>query len=152
MTRRNIYILAIGIILMLLVTLTVPAIAEKDVETSTDTSAKVFDFGVDKKGGQGGGATEKVITPPHIAWVSYGPITQVGGSIDYYVAYGGNLGGKPVLVTGLSIPWGSPDYGNQQFSTHTETNYLYNTAAYVDVTSHDGKSLTGSYIQLIGIY
>lgn len=148
MARRTLYIVAIGITLMLLVTLAVPAIAEpteRKKETTPESSANTY---IPKpEGGQ-----EKVTTGPQMAWIKYGPITQSSVAKYYYVSYGGKLGGKPVVVTGLAIPYKSPYWANQKFSINTESNYLYNNGVYVHVVSHDGKSLTGSYINLIGMY
>lgn len=156
MTRRNIYILAISITLMLLVTLTVPAIAEEREEESqiADSTNVYTGQAVKDKGGPDKevGGQEKVVITPQFAWVKYGPITQSSGAKYYYVGFGGYLSGKPVVVTGLAIPYSYPYYANQQFSINTESNYAYSSAQYVHVVSHDGKSLTGSYINLIGIY
>jgi hypothetical protein len=148
MSRRNISVLAISITLMLLVTLAMPAIAvepKKGEETAPASTAKVY------TGATAG--TQKVYTQPQFASVSYGPITQsYGGSVYYYVSYGGALSGVPVVVTGLAIPYTSPYYASQQVNTNTFSNYGTNQYQYVRVTSHDGKNLTGSYIKLIGIY
>ena len=166
MTRKIIFCLAISIALVLLVTLAVPVIAadqkdekKKEGPQPPETTAKTADVG-----SQGG--RESVMT---MAWVKYGPIAVPGNSIrDFSVSYGGRLGGSgsapgkyaPVVVVSISTPWRGNAYGHK-YSINTETNYMSNTRAWVQVASMDsygirsnvlwGGKYWNSYINLIAI-
>lgn len=166
MTRKIMFCLAISIALVLLVTLAVPVIAadqkdekKKEGPQPPETTAKTAD--VVSQGGR-----ESVMT---MAWVKYGPITVPGNSIrDFYVSYGGSIGGSgsapgasaPVVVASITTPWTGNTVGHK-YSINTETNWLSNTRAWVQVSSMDSSGIqssvyTGgkywnSYINLIAI-
>ena len=147
MTKINKSVIAIGIALMLLVTIAMPTMgaepARPDKETKTVSSAKTS---------TGSSGQEKVSVLPQFAWVTYGPINPSTSGQYYYVPYGGALSGTPTVVTGIKIPYTYPNYAKQKVTTNTESNYGNNQYQYVHVNSVDGKSLAGSYITLIGIY
>lgn len=153
MSRRNKNILAISVVMLLLLAFMVPsAIAKSDKDSergeinNVKDSENVFDFG--EQTGQ-----EKIVKMPQLAWVRYGPITHTGyQSLSYYVPYGGCLSGTPVVVASLEIPWEWPEYSSQHHTVAIEKGWVSSCDAWVHVTSEDSASLTGSNINLIGIY
>lgn len=172
MTRKIMFCLAIGIALVLLVTLAMPVIAadqkdekkdEKKKEGSQppETTAKTAVIGPQE--GQEG------VMTMNVAWVKYGPVSLSGYQIkDYYVSYGANIGGSgsapgkysPVVVATLSTPWVGNTRGHK-YSINTETNYMHNYGAWVQISSMDSYGIPSnvyrygkywnSYINLIAI-
>ncbi len=144
----------VGIALMLLISM-VPAVAADPTGTAPsptlDPSAKVVKV-EDKTGGVGAA----VVHSTQIGAVRYGPITANAVNNYYYIGYGGTFTGSdtPVIVAGLSIPYTYPNYGKQQFSISTLSNFVTNAYTYVTVTRnypYSSGNLTGSYINLIGV-
>ena len=153
MLRKNKNILAVGVVMLLLLDFMVPSVigkSDKDTErgeiNNVKDSENVFDFG--EQIGQ-----EKIVKMPQLAWVRQGPITHTAyQSKSYYVSYGGCLSGDPVAVVSLEIPWTSPYYSSQHHTLALEKGWVSSCGAYVHVTSEENTPLTGSNINLIGIY
>ena len=146
-------VLAIGVVMLLLLAFMVPsAIAKSDKDSdrgeinNVKDSENVFDFGEPTE-------QEKIVKLPQLAWVRQGPITHTAyQSKSYYVSYGGCLSGTPVVVVSLEIPWTSPYYSSQHHTLALEKGWVSSCGAYVHVTSEENTPLTGSNINLIGIY
>jgi hypothetical protein len=152
----------IGIVGILLLMIMIPAAMSVSSEVGTGTtkgSPGVSPTNVAKTYVPTGSATvattpaTTTTTMPQIAWVRYGPISvDPYRNNDWYVSYGGSLRGTPVLAVSLSIPWSGNGIGHR-YSINTESNYMYNSGAYVQVSSGDDYGVpTGTYINLIGIY
>ena len=140
-------LLLIGVIITVLMLISTPALADKKVDDNKGKADNPEAFS-DIANVDGIGV-EKVYNPnlPTMAWGRYGPFNLNSGASTYKtVYYGGSMGGTPIVVCSLEMPWP----WNQKAFVNADKGYIKYNKFDARVTSVSG-SMSGAYIDYIAI-